>query len=491
MTTGVATEGDAASAFPSAGFSADQLKDSVAAADGKPAWLTWIASATGETRDFAKRQLVLVQTAYLVAVTAIAAAELGDPKLPSSLLTVWLFESMANLVLRVLLFSRMFVLPAPADFVRSTARRLIPLVCNIIVGCHWVWTSTLFIGPALDATTVVLIVAYLLMSVAAISISPASPITAVVYPAFLWVPFAMCSVASGWAPPALLGVVMVVIGLMLAMTYAVVTTHIRKYITKSDKVELLLMRLSESNNSLRQVNTELQVRRREAQQELEARSEYFTSASHDLRQRLHALKLLTTTVADGSHGGQGPHARERLCATVEDLEAYLNDILEFARCEHVAQDPTLASVHLQDVFQTLNLQFEDVAEMHGVELRFRTTSIELIADRTMLTRILENLISNAIKYSRPAAAVLVAARRRDGKVSVEVWDQGRGIPVAAQREVFRSFHQLPYYSRRVEGVGLGLAIVDRLVHCLGYAREMRSVEGKGTVMKVVIPISAS
>jgi signal transduction histidine kinase len=491
MTPQAAIEGSATSDFASAGFSAEQLEDSVAAAHRQPAWLAWITSTTGETHGFAKRQVVLVQTAYVIAIAAIAAAELEQPKLPSWLMTAWLVESVANLALRVALFSRMFVVSGPADLARSMPRRLIPLVCNIIVGCHWTWTSALFIGSSLDATTVVVIVAYLLMSVAAISISPASPITAVIYPAFLWVPFGICSVASGWVRPGVLAVVMLVIILMLVATYIVVTTHISKYILKSDKVELLLMRLRESNERLSQANAELQVRRRETLQELEARSEYFTSASHDLRQRLHALKLLSAAAIDASGGGLGSRAGERLCGTVEDLEKYLNDILEFAKCEHVAQEPSLARVHLQDVFQALNLQFEDVADSQGVELRFRTTNVELVTDRTMLTRVLENLISNAIKFNRPEGSVLVAARPKGDRVSVEVWDQGIGIPASAQHEVFRSFHQLPYYSRRVEGVGLGLAIVDRLMHCLGYAREMRSVEGRGTVMKVVIPISAS
>jgi signal transduction histidine kinase len=488
MTADAAVDRASASNFTTAGFSAAQLEDSVAAADKQAAWLAWMTSTTGETRDFARRQVLLVQAAYVVAVAAIAAAELAQPKLPSWLLTAWLLESIANLALRMALFSRMFVLQGPADLARSPARRLIPLVCNLIVGCHWIWTSTLFIGAELDATTVAVIVAYLLMSVAAISISPASPITAVIYPAFLWVPFALCSAKSGWAPPALLVVLMVVVALTLVMTYITVTTHIRKYILKSDKAELLLMWLRESNERLSQANTELQVQRREAQHELEARSEYFTSASHDLRQRLHALNLLTTTVADGSPVRQDAFAYQRLRPAIEDLETYLHDILEFAKCEHMVQEPTMAPVHLQDVFQDLNLQFEDVAESRGVDLRFRATTIELVTDRRMLTRILENLISNAIKFNRPAGAVLVAGRRRGGQVSVEVWDQGRGIPAAAQGDVFRSFHQLPYYSRRVEGVGLGLAIVERLVHCLGYTREMRSVEGRGSVMKVLIPI---
>lgn len=488
MTADAAIDRAAASDFSTAGFSAAQLEESLAAADKQAAWLAWVASTTGETRGFARRQLVVVQAAYMVAVAAIAAAELAQPKLPAWLLTAWLVESIANLALRLALFSRMFVLKGPADLARSPALRSIPLVCNLIVGCHWIWTSTLFIGTELDATTVAVIVAYLLMSVAAISISPASPITAVIYPAFLWVPFTLCSATSGWAPPALLVVLMVVVALTLAMTYVAVTTHIRKYILKSDKVELLLMWLRDSNERLSQANTELQVQRSEAQHELEARSEYFTSASHDLRQRLHALKLLTTSVADGLPARQDPRADQRLRPAIEDLETYLHDILEFARCEHMAQEPTLAPTHLQDVFQDLNLQFEDVAESCGVELRFRATAIELVSDRTMLTRILENLISNAIKFSRPGGAVLVAGRRRGGQVSVEVWDRGRGIPSSAQSKIFRSFHQLPYYSRRVEGVGLGLAIVERLVHCLGYTREMRSVEGRGSVMKILVPI---
>ncbi len=232
--------------------------------------------------------------------------------------------------------------------------------------------------------------------------------------------------------------------------------------------------------------------RSDAQTELEARSDYFSAANHDLHQRLHALKLLTETTASTARvPGVVSRAAQRLEEAVRQLDAYVTNVLEFARFEHVAHQPSLSLVDLQEVFQQLNVEFEEIAETNRVELRFRTTSIGLVSDRMMLVRILQNIVSNALKFTREKGKVLVVARTRASSISIEVWDQGRGIPEDACKSIFRSFYQVPYYSRRREGVGLGLSIVERLARSLGYEVVVRSTEGRGTVMKVVIPVEAT
>ncbi len=469
------------------GFSQEQIADSLAATKGQPAWLNWVASPTAATRDFAKDQLIAVQLAYVVAVLAIFISEFTTGHAETWLLWVWLAESFANLVLRVALF-RYMLTREPAAFTGSMFLRLVPLISNVIVGCHWAWSVYLFVGDTLDSTTLVFIVAFILLSVAAVGISAASPITAVVYPGFLWVSLGIAVGGAAWASPLVLLVLLAGVMMTLGITFFTVTTHVRRYLVKSDEVELLLARLQCSNDQLAQSNAALDAHRCEALAELEARSEYFSAASHDLRQRLHALKLLSGLPhANGKESPHGSSSLPSLRQAVEELQDFLTEVLEFARCEYVAQELHLAPVNLQSVFQQLNLQFEDVAAARSVELRFRTTTAELVTDRLMLSRVLENVVSNAIKFSRTGGKVLVAARRRGAALSIEVWDQGVGIPSDAQQSVFRPFYQLPYYSRRVEGVGLGLAIVQRLTEALGYSIQVNSAEGRGTSMKIVAP----
>ena len=103
-----------------------------------------------------------------------------------------------------------------------------------------------------------------------------------------------------------------------------------------------------------------------------------------------------------------------------------------------------------------------------------------------MQRVLENLVSNAIKFSTNHR-VLVAARRREGAVAIQIWDQGPGIVPEAQAAIFTPFYQSSVGRKGVEGVGLGLAVVKRFVDCLGYEIRVRSRVGRGTVMTVLVP----
>lgn len=388
----------------------EQLRESMEAVRRSPAWLSYLAAPTAASREYAKEALVAIQLAYLSSVLAIAVCELAHPTLPrAGLLAWWVAESLGNFVLRMALYAR-FVFPARlVQFTGSRSARLIPLVANLVVGVHWMWTVHLFVGPK-GPMLVVVVVSYLLMSVAAMSIAASSPITAILYPGFLWVPLFARLASESWVSPIVLLVMFAAITGTLCMAFFTVARHVRKYLMKNDEVLVLLDQVHRSNAELQASNAQLADHRARVQAELEARCQYFSSVHHDLRQRLHATRLMGQSVMSASG-----------------------------------------------------------------------------SDRTMLTRLLENLVSNAIKFTRPGGGVLVAARRFGGGLSIEVWDQGPGIPEVARHAIFKAFYQLPYYGRCRDGVGMGLAIVERLAKCLGYRVVVGSREGKGTVMRVQVP----
>jgi signal transduction histidine kinase len=171
---------------------------------------------------------------------------------------------------------------------------------------------------------------------------------------------------------------------------------------------------------------------------------------------------------------------------VEDLETYMTDVLEFARLESTSLEPERESFRLQNIFQRIDVQFEDVAAARSVELRIRATPVCLRSDASMLVRILENLVSNAIKFTR--ARVLLTAHRHGDEIHVEVRDQGPGIPPDCVDKVFDAFYQGQSTQESArQGVGLGLAIVKRLADALGYRIEVHTRPGRGTLMRLIVP----
>ncbi len=235
---------------------------------------------------------------------------------------------------------------------------------------------------------------------------------------------------------------------------------------------------------LQQANKKLEKMRADAAGKLQARSTFFQEASHDFRQRLHALQLLVH--AARSMPADAPPVLSKLAQVVADLQAYVRHFLEFAKLETAVITPQREEIHLQDIFQKLELAFEDVAHDKKIDLHLRATSIRLHTDEKMLLRILENLLSNALKFTHNK--VLLAARKRADGVSIEVWDNGPGIMITEREVVFEAFYQSSSYADpRQEGIGLGLSIVRRFAGYLNYTISIFSREGKGSVVKVFVP----
>ena len=221
-----------------------------------------------------------------------------------------------------------------------------------------------------------------------------------------------------------------------------------------------------------------------------AHSAFFSRAQHEVRQRLHIMRLLAHSTLSSLEPQARAHAPlAQLSAVADDLEFCISGVLDFARLDHPALQPHQPRVELQDLFQQLDVHFEDRAAAAGVALRLRTTGLTLLTDAALLIRILDSLVSNAVKFARDR--VLVTARRRGEAWAIEVWDNGPGIHPGTEQAIFQAFYQdrLVGGSKTPQGLGLGLAIARRLADRLGYRLHMRSVPGKGCVMRVLVPLT--
>lgn len=216
---------------------------------------------------------------------------------------------------------------------------------------------------------------------------------------------------------------------------------------------------------------------------IKVKSELFNEASHDFRQRLHGLQLLINTAKRSRAPHDGGAVLSSFEATTNDLQRYLESLLEIARLDAVAIRPIIRKVVLQEVFQRLELQFQDAASHHGVDIKFRHTRLCCMTDENMLLRILENLIANAMKFAR--SRVLVAACRRGGRVEVCVIDNGPGMPEFNRRSLYKAFVQGGGDAQQAgQGFGLGLSIVMRLAGLLNAPVNIATKAGRGSMVRV-------
>jgi two-component system, sensor histidine kinase len=232
---------------------------------------------------------------------------------------------------------------------------------------------------------------------------------------------------------------------------------------------------------------ELREQKEAAEEANVAKSRFLAVASHDLRQPLHALGLFVQALQESSIAAHERHIVGNIRRSVDAMEELFEALLDISRLDAGVVRPRIETFGLASVFDRLSFEYGPVAKQKGLSLSVVKTSIYIRTDPSLLERIVRNLVSNAVRYTDRGGLVL-GCRRRGDSVRIEVWDTGRGIPVEKHREVFREFAQLDCVDREQrKGLGLGLAIVDRLARLLGHAVELRSIPGKGSVFSVTLP----
>ncbi|EPS5466886.1 hybrid sensor histidine kinase/response regulator, partial [Pseudomonas aeruginosa] len=240
-------------------------------------------------------------------------------------------------------------------------------------------------------------------------------------------------------------------------------------------------------HELEELNRQLRQARDAAEAANHSKDKYLAAASHDLLQPLNAARLLVDTLRERGLPAAELQLVERTHLALEGAETLLTDLLEIARLDQSAIRPDLDDYSLDELLAPLASEFEEVARAAGLALRARIPRLAVRTDARLLSRILRNLLSNACRYTE-RGSVLLGARRRGGKVRLEVWDTGRGIPADQLQAIFLEFNQLDAgRASERRGVGLGLAIVDRIAGILGYRIEVHSTPGRGSLFAIEVP----
>ncbi|HTT13079.1 MAG TPA: hybrid sensor histidine kinase/response regulator [Burkholderiaceae bacterium] len=219
----------------------------------------------------------------------------------------------------------------------------------------------------------------------------------------------------------------------------------------------------------------------------EDKTRFLAAAAHDLRQPLHALGLFCAALDQRLRDIPEKPLVRSMMKSIEALESSFGAILDISRLDSGAVQPNVQVFPVRDVFRRLYMHYAGDAEIADISLRFRAAGRLVRSDAQLLERIVSNLIQNSLRYTR-TGGVLVAARRRAGQVSIEVWDSGIGIPADKLDLIFQEFYQIDNPERdRSKGLGMGLAIVRRLSDLLGHRLEVRSTPGRGSVFRLLVP----
>ena len=231
--------------------------------------------------------------------------------------------------------------------------------------------------------------------------------------------------------------------------------------------------------------------RHEAEVANRAKTQFFTAASHDLRQPLHAMGLFAEALRARAHDPEVAQLVNSINESVDALEGLFSELLDITRIDSGGVEVTPENFELADIFRKVRLHFEPAAFEKGLALRIRGGKHVALADPLLVERIVRNLVSNAIRYTRDGS-VLLSCRRRGDRLLLQVWDTGPGIRAEECARIFEEFYQVPgapaVAVEQKKGLGLGLAIVKRLCALMVAPLDLRSEEGRGSVFTVELPL---
>ena len=261
-------------------------------------------------------------------------------------------------------------------------------------------------------------------------------------------------------------------------------------ITERKLAQLRLLQLNEQlEQRVAERTLELRRARDAAQTANHSKDKYLAAASHDLLQPLNAARLLISTLRERQLPCAEQTLVERAHQALEGAEDLLTDLLDISKLDQKAIKPDIDLYRLDEVLLPLVSEFQSVAHAEGLGFDHYIPAYALRSDFRLLTRILRNFLSNACRYT-DKGRILLGARRRNEFLRIEVWDTGRGIEADQMQSIFLEFNQLGV-ERAAEraGVGLGLAIVDRIASILNYRVQVRSRPGRGSVFSIDVPLA--
>ena len=252
----------------------------------------------------------------------------------------------------------------------------------------------------------------------------------------------------------------------------------------------LLSELRARTSELTRSVEEIENKSRQLELANTAKSRFLAVASHDLRQPLHALGLFVAQLRTPLKAGERAKTIERVDAAVREMTEMFNSLLDISKLDAGVLMPKIVEFPIARLLQKIETTFDQTAREKGLRLRVMRSDAWVRSDALLLERILLNLVSNAMRYTL-RGGIIVGCRRRGEVLRIEVWDSGPGIPEGHKQNIFGEFVQLPTPERdRYGGLGLGLAIVDRLRRLLNHEIELTSTVGRGSRFTILVPMAA-
>ncbi|MBU1312230.1 MAG: PAS-domain containing protein [Gammaproteobacteria bacterium] len=280
-----------------------------------------------------------------------------------------------------------------------------------------------------------------------------------------------------------------------------ISDHVQAVQALAEAKQHLEDRVQERTQTISEINHELLAevrRRRETEQQLlQAKAEaevanasktrFLALASHDILQPLNAARLFTAALGGSKDVQQQQHIISQLDNSLKASEELISTLLEIAKLDDGKLTPDVQAVSLQELLSQLADEFGLLAQQKGLQFTVRPADYMVNTDATYLRRILQNMLSNAIKYTKQGR-ILLGCRKRGEQLLIQVWDSGPGIAEPDLLRIFEDFYRIDATAKGQQGVGLGLGVVNRMAKLLGHPLNVQSWPGKGSMFSISLPL---
>ncbi|WP_028032342.1 PAS domain-containing hybrid sensor histidine kinase/response regulator [Chelativorans sp. J32] len=276
----------------------------------------------------------------------------------------------------------------------------------------------------------------------------------------------------------------------MVATYTDITARVEADMALKRANETLEQRVASRTAELVRVNEELAQAQMLAEEANLGKTRFLAAAGHDILQPLNAARLYCAPLKEKIDRQDLRALVENVESSLDSVDSILGAVLDISRLDTGALKPTDSVFRFDSLLNQIRTDFQPLAAEKGLELVIVPSSIAVRTDRNLFRRLVQNLVSNAIKYTREGR-VLVGVRQRGDLAELQVIDTGIGIAGDKLNAVFREFTRLEEGMREAQGLGLGLSIVDRIARVLRLEIRLASEPGKGTRFSVILPISAA
>ncbi len=266
------------------------------------------------------------------------------------------------------------------------------------------------------------------------------------------------------------------------------------YDSMEQRVRERTQELTTLNQQLRQeiierktIELHLLEAKKEAERANLSKTKFLAAASHDLLQPLNAARLFNGAMMEKDMAAEEVRLARSVGRSLEDVETLLETLVDISKLDAGVVTADVTSFRVRDLMDSIANEYQQIAKSNELGFQYISSSATVVSDSQLLARILRNFLSNAIRYTADGR-IAFGCRRKRSSLAIEVWDTGQGIPEDKLTDIFLEFNRLQTTaSYRDKGLGLGLAIVDKISSVLGHQVSVASVEGKGSVFSVEVP----